>query len=165
MLNLIVAVAKGNVIGLGGKMPWHLPAELAYFKQVTMGHPIIMGRKTFDSIGRPLPGRCNIVVTANPEWRHDGVEVHASIESAIAAVSGQEAFVIGGATLYQAALPLAQRVYLTAIDATLNGDTYFPDLSPEAWLEVSRQHRPHDDKNVYDVDFVVLERKGMVAKA
>jgi dihydrofolate reductase len=158
MLNLIVAVAKGNVIGLGGKMPWHLPAELAYFKQVTMGHPVIMGRKTFDSIGRPLPGRRNLVVTGNPDWRHDGVEVHASIESAIAAVGGLEAFVIGGATLYEAALPLAQRVYLTAIDATVDGDTFFPELSVQDWQEVSRQRRQKDEKNAHDVDFIVLER-------
>ncbi|MFM7294217.1 MAG: dihydrofolate reductase [Burkholderiales bacterium] len=159
MLNLIVAVAKGNVIGLGGKMPWHLPAELAYFKQITMGHPIIMGRKTFDSIGRPLPGRQNIVVTSNPQWSHAGVDIHASIESALSAVDGRDAFVIGGATLYQAALPLAQRIYLTAIDATVEGDTFFPELSPLDWREISRQHRAHDDKNAFAVDFIVLERR------
>ncbi len=159
MLNLIVAVAKNNVIGLGGKMPWHLPGELAYFKQVTMGHPIIMGRKTFDSIGRPLPGRRNIVVTANQAWRHDGVEVADSVEAALGLIAGQSGFVIGGATLYTAALPLADRVYLTAIDADVEGDTHFPELSSETWQEVSRQHRAKDEKNAYDVDFIVLDRR------
>ena len=158
MLNLIVAVAHHNVIGMAGKMPWHLPAELAYFKRITMGHPIIMGRKTFDSIGRPLPGRRNIVVTANQAWRRDGVEVAGNIEAALSMVEGSSAFVIGGATLYAAALPVADRVYLTALDATLEGDTFFPDLTPEKWREVSRERRAQDDKNAYDVDFVVFER-------
>ena len=158
MLNLIVAVAHNNVIGMAGKMPWHLPAELAYFKRITMGHPIVMGRKTFDSIGRPLPGRRNIVVTANQAWRHEGVEVAGSIETALSMIEDSSAFVIGGATLYAAALPVAERVYLTAIDATVEGDTFFPELAPEKWREVSRERREQDEKNAYDVDFVVFER-------
>ena len=158
MLNLIVAVAHNNVIGMAGKMPWHLPAELAYFKRITMGHPIVMGRKTFDSIGRPLPGRRNIVVTANQAWRHEGVEVAGSIETALSMIEDSSAFVIGGATLYAAALPVANRVYLTAIDATVDGDTFFPELAPETWREVSRERREQDEKNAYDVDFVVFER-------
>lgn len=158
MLNLIVAVAHNNVIGMAGKMPWHLPAELAYFKRITMGHPIVMGRKTFDSIGRPLPGRRNIVVTANQAWRHEGVEVAGSIETALSMIEDSSAFVIGGATLYAAALPVANRVYLTAIDATVEGDTFFPELAPEKWREVSRERREQDEKNAYDVDFVVFER-------
>jgi len=158
LLNLIVAIAHNNVIGLAGKMPWHLPAELAYFKRITMGHPIVMGRKTFDSIGRPLPGRRNIVVTANATWRCEGVEVAGNIEAALSMVEGSSAFVIGGATLYAAALPVADRVYLTAIDATVEGDTFFPKLAPETWREVSRERREKDDKNAYDVDFVVFER-------
>jgi dihydrofolate reductase len=159
MLNLIVATANNNVIGLGGKMPWHLPAELAYFKQVTMGHPIIMGRKTFESIGRPLPGRRNIVVSANLGWRHDGVEVAASVSAALALADGQSAFVIGGATLYTAALPIADRVYLTSIHANVDGDTFFPPLLETEWRETSRQPRRKDDKNAYDVDFIVFDRQ------
>ena len=158
MLNLIVAVAKNNVIGLAGKMPWHLPAELAYFKQVTMGHPIIMGRKTFESIGRVLPGRRNIVVTGNPAWRHEGVEVATSADAALALVAGQSAFVIGGATLYETALPLADRVYLTSIHADVDGDTFFPPLPETDWQETSRQARPKDEKNAYNVDFIVFDR-------
>ena len=158
MLNLIVAVAHNNVIGIAGKMPWHLPAELAYFKRITMGHSIVMGRKTFDSIGRPLPGRRNIVVTANSAWRRDGVEVAGNIKAALSMIEGSSAFVIGGATLYEAALPVADRVYLTAIDATVEGDTFFPELAPENWREVSRERCERDDKNAYAVEFVVFER-------
>jgi dihydrofolate reductase len=158
MLNLIVATANNNVIGLGGKMPWHLPAELAYFKQVTMGHPIIMGRKTFESIGRPLPDRRNIVVSANPGWRHEGVEVATSADTALALVADQTAFVIGGATLYAAALPIADRVYLTAIHADVDGDTFFPPLPATEWQETSRKPRPKDEKNAYDLDFIVFDR-------
>jgi dihydrofolate reductase len=158
MLNLIVATANNNVIGLGGKMPWHLPAELAYFKQVTMGHPIIMGRKTFESIGRVLPGRRNIVVSANSAWQHEGVEVATSVDTALALVAGQSAFVIGGATLYAAALPIADRVYLTSIHANVDGDTFFPPLPETEWQETSRRARPKDEKNGYDVDFIVFDR-------
>ncbi|MCA3085726.1 MAG: dihydrofolate reductase [Rhodocyclaceae bacterium] len=158
MLNLIVATANNNVIGLGGKMPWHLPAELAYFKQVTMGHPIIMGRKTFESISRPLPSRRNIVVTGNAAWHHDGVEVATSVAAALALVTDQTAFVIGGATLYETALPLADRIYLTAIHADVDGDTFFPPLPATEWQETSRKPRPKDEKNTYDVDFIVFDR-------
>ena len=158
VLNLIVAVAKNNVIGMTGKMPWHLPAELAYFKQVTMGHPIIMGRKTFESIGRALPGRRNIVVSRNLAWQHEGVEVATSVDEALALVAKQSAFVIGGATLYEAALPQADRVYLTAIKAVVDGDTFFPPLAETAWQEISRQPRLKDEKNAYDVEFIVFDR-------
>ncbi len=161
-LNLIVAVANNNVIGLAGKMPWHLPAELAYFKRTTTGHPIIMGRKTFESIGRPLPARRNIVVTHNHQWRHDGVEVVHSLADALALVGAADnpaAFVIGGATLYGEALPHADQVYLTAIDADVAGDTFFPALPADAWQETSRERRLKDDNNPYDVDFIVLKRR------
>ncbi len=136
-------------------MPWHLPAELQYFKQTTMGKPIIMGRKTFESIGRVLPGRRNIVVTHNRDWRHDGVDVVHAIEDAMALVANEGAFVIGGATLYEAALPLASQVYLTEIDAVIEGDTFFPKLDPGEWREVSRQRRAKDEKNLHDLDFVL----------
>ena len=158
MLNLIVAVARDNVIGRDGKMPWHLPAELAYFKRITMGAPVIMGRKTFDSIGRPLPGRRNIVITRNANWQHQGVETTSSLEAAITMTAGADAFVIGGATLYNEALALADRIYLTEIHADLPGDTFFPQLSESVWREVSRERRLADEKNAYDVDFVVLTR-------
>lgn len=158
-LCLIVAVARNNVIGLAGKMPWHLPAELGYFKRITMGHPIIMGRKTFESIGRVLPGRRNIVVTGNRAWQHAGVDVAQSITAALSMVANTTAFVIGGASLYKEALSLADEIYLTAIDADLRGDIFFPSLDPETWLEISREHRPKDAQNPYDVDYLVLSRR------
>jgi dihydrofolate reductase len=157
MLSIIVAVAHDNVIGYEGKMPWHLPAELAYFKATTMGKPVIMGRKTFDSIGRTLPGRRNIVVTRNRAWQHVGVETAASLGDALSAVANNDAFVIGGATLYEAALPHADRVYLTQIDATLEGDTFFPVLDAAHWTLVSRVHRAHDGQNPHDLAFCIYE--------
>lgn len=159
MLNIIVAVAKNNVIGLNGKMPWHLPAELQYFQRTTMGKPIIMGRKTFDSIGRALPGRRNIVVTRNRNWQHDGVEVAHSLNAAMTLVDAVEAFVIGGATLYEEALKHATRIYLTSIDADVQGDTFFPDLPTIVWQTLSSERRLKDEKNTYDVDFTVLARR------
>ena len=163
-LCLIVAVAKNNVIGMSGKMPWHLPAELAYFKRITMGRPIIMGRKTFESIGRVLPGRRNIVVTRNVAWRHEGVDVAHGFAEARAMVADGAAFVIGGATIYAEALPHADCTYLTAIDAEIDGDTFFPALPTAEWQEVSREHRPKDARNIYDVDFVVLKRRTQLPK-
>ena len=123
-ISLIVAMAKNRVIGINHKMPWHLPADFAYFKKITIGHPVIMGRKTFESIGRPLPGRRNIVVSRNPFFRADGAEVAASLQQAINACDNQteykEIFVIGGATLYAEALARVDRIYLTEVDAAPN---------------------------------------------
>jgi dihydrofolate reductase len=158
MLSLIVAIAKNRVIGFEKKMPWHLPAELAYFKRVTMGHPIIMGRKTFESIGRPLPGRRNIVVSRDRSYAADGVEIAHSLDAATAACQKENAFVIGGATLYAEALPKVDRLYVTEIDASPQGDTFFPALDMQEWQETSRERRDRDEKNQFDVEFVVLER-------
>lgn len=159
MLNIIVAVADNNVIGLNGKMPWHLPAELQYFKRITMGKPIIMGRKTFDSIGRALPGRQNIVVTHNRDWLHPDVNVAHSLEDAIQLVGDSEAFIIGGAALYAASLKFANQIYLTKIDAALEGDTFFSLLPDDMWRVVSTEHRAADEKNSYAVDFTVLAKR------
>ena len=158
-LCLIVAVANNNVIGLAGKMPWHLPAELGYFKRITMGHPIIMGRKTFESIGRVLPGRRNIVVTGNQTWHHAGVEIAHNIKQALSMVADTTAFVIGGGSLYNEALPLTDEIYLTVIAADVEGDTFFPTLDPATWQEVSREHRRKDVQNPYDVDYLVLTKR------
>jgi dihydrofolate reductase len=158
-LSLIVAMAKNRVIGYQNKMPWHLPAELAYFKRITTGHPIIMGRKTFESIGRPLPGRRNIVVSRNTNFHAQGVEVSTSLESALALCAGDNPFVIGGATLYAEALTVAQRLYITEIDADLVGDTFFPPIDDARWKEESREVRSKDEKNIYDLQFVVMSRR------
>lgn len=158
-LSLIVAMTKNRVIGYENKMPWHLPAELAYFKRITTGHPIIMGRKTFDSIGRPLPNRRNIVVSRNANFYSPGVDVSNSLENALARCANENPFVIGGASLYAEALALAQKLYITEIDADLIGDTFFPPIDNSVWAEESREARSSDEKNIYDLKFVVLHRR------
>ena len=158
-LSLIVAMANNRVIGNNNRMPWHLPADFAYFKKITTGHAVIMGRKTFESIGRPLPGRRNIVVSRNVSYRADGTEVVASLNAAIDACKHQDAFVIGGATLYAEALPRADRIYLTEVDASPDGDTRFPVLNSNEWREVARERRESDEKNPHPMQFVVLERR------
>ena len=160
-ISLIVAMAKNRVIGSKNKMPWHLPADFAYFRKMTIGHPVIMGRKTFESIGRALPGRRNIVISRNTAIRADGVEIMASLEQAIDACllsAVPEAYVIGGATIYMEALPHADRILITEVDAAPEGDIFFPVLDAKQWKEVSRIHHAVDEKNIHAMDFVVLER-------
>ncbi len=159
MVSLIVAMTKNRVIGYENKMPWHLPAELAYFKRITTGHPIIMGRKTFDSIGCPLPNRRNIVVSRNTNFHSPGVEVSNSLENALALCANENPFVIGGASLYAEALALAQELYITEIDANLVGDTFFPPIDNSVWKEESREVRTKDEKNIFNLQFVVLSRR------
>lgn len=159
-ISMIAAMAKGRVIGLNNKMPWHLPADLQFFKRVTLGKPIIMGRKTFDSIGRPLPGRKNIVVTRNTDLKIEGVECVQTVEQALACVKGvEEVMIIGGATIYNQFLENTNRLYITYIDLETQGDTYFPDFEKVAsWNEVERESHLADEKNVYNYDFVTLDR-------
>ena len=158
-INLIVAMAKNRVIGIDNKMPWHLPADFAWFKRHTLGHPVIMGRKTFESIGKPLPGRRNLVVSRNPDWHAGGCDVFNSLDAALASTATTaQVFVIGGASLYAAALQIADRIYLTEVDVTLVGDTWFPALESTQWHELSREHRDADEKNAYAMDFTILDR-------
>jgi dihydrofolate reductase len=136
---LIVARARNGVIGRDGGLPWKIPGELAHFKRTTMGHPVVMGRRTWESIGRPLPGRRNIVVTRNADFAAAGAEVAASLDAALALCAGSnEVFVIGGAELYAQALPRASRAVVTEIDADYDGDAHFPALSPAEWQVVGR---------------------------
>ena len=140
MISIIVAHDKNRVIGYENKLPWHLPGDLQYFKEMTMGKPIIMGRKTFESIGRPLPGRRNIVITRNEHYNADGIEVVSSLDEALQLTKdAEETMVIGGEQILRLALPLADRLYITLIDAEFNGDTYFPDY--EGWQLVSSQEK------------------------
>jgi dihydrofolate reductase len=160
-ISLIVGMNENGVIGKDNKIPWHLAADMAHFKETTMGHPIIMGRKTFDSIGRPLPGRQNIVVTHNPGFSHEGIQVANSLDSAIALAivsHVSEIFIIGGQAIYEAALPKADRIYLTLVHGHMAGDKHFKYDSGQ-WKEISRQSHKADDKNEYDYDFIVLERR------
>jgi len=163
---LIAAFAQNRVVGINNTLPWHLPEDLKYFKRTTSGKAIIMGRKTYDSIGRPLPNRTNIVISRNSDFQADGVRVVASLEAAIELAKEvnfindvQEVMVIGGASIYEAALPIADRLYLTHVHAEIEGDAYFPEVNFKQWLEVSREDYQASDKNPYDYSFVVYDKK------
>lgn len=138
-LAIIVAVDRNSGIGQNNQLPWHLPEDLAHFKRLTTGHPIVMGRKTFDSIGRPLPNRRSIVVTRNPEWHHEGAEAVTSLADAVALVGDAPAFIIGGAQIFAEALGIADRLIVTHIDAQFDCDTFFPAIDPLVWQESERQ--------------------------
>ena len=138
-LTIIVATDQQGGIGIANTLPWKLPEDLAHFKRVTTGHPIIMGRKTFDSIGRPLPNRRNIVITRNHEWHHDGVEAVGSVAEAIALLDGAQGFVIGGAQIYQQALALTETLIITEIGNTYACDAFFPELDRAEWQETARE--------------------------
>ena len=157
-LTLIAAVARNGVIGNDNALPWRLPEDLKRFKELTLGHPIIMGRKTWASLGRPLPGRSNIVISRDPDFSAPGATVVASLAAALAAcASAQEAFVIGGAEIYALALPAAQCLQLTEIDREFPGDTHFPDFDPSAWRETARER--HRAEAGFDYAFVTYQRQ------
>lgn len=161
-LSLIAAAGTNGVIGRGGRMPWHLPADLKRFKELTLGHHLLLGRKTFEAIGRPLPGRRMVVVSRRAGYAPQSVEVVASPEEAVAraAAAGEsEAFVAGGGEIYRALLPRADRVYLTRVEGTFDGDTYFPPLPEADWRLSFREDRPADEKNPYALSFLVYDRR------
>lgn len=158
-ISLVVAVAENGVIGKTGALPWYLPADLQHFKAVTMGKPIVMGRRTHESIGRALPGRQNIVVTRNPSYAAPGCQAVGSFEEALAIAKGTEVCVIGGATLYEQALPLADTIYLTRIHAVLDGDVHFPSMDKAQWQVVDCEPHSADAKNPYDYTFLVFKRQ------
>lgn len=159
-VSMIAAMAENRIIGLDNKMPWHLPADLQFFKRVTLGKPVIMGRKTYQSIGRPLPGRLNIVLTRDANLTIAGVQcVQTLAQAQKLAGDVDEVMIIGGATIYQQFLSQADRLYLTFIDLETEGDTQFPDYQQEAsWQEVEREKHIKDNKNVYNYQFVTLDR-------
>ncbi len=160
-ISLIVAMANDRVIGRGNQMPWHLPADLKHFKSVTMGKPVVMGRRTFESIGRPLPGRLNIVISRNSDWHYEGVETATSLDDALSKVQDvTEVMVIGGGQLYVQALPIAQTLYLTHISLDVSdADTWFPEYHPEQWNSVDVIDCEPDEKNPYRYRFETLHRK------
>ncbi|KOO13555.1 diacylglycerol kinase [Vibrio xuii] len=158
IISMIAAMAQDRVIGIDNQMPWHLPADFAWFKRCTMGKPVVMGRKTYDSIGRPLPGRQNIVISRDASLVIEGVTTVTSIEEALAAAgSVEEVMVIGGGTIYEACLPKANKLYVTHIEAEIQGDTQFPAWGDE-FKETYSEAYSADEKNAYDMRFVVLER-------
>jgi len=160
-LSLIVAMAENRTIGRNNELPWRLSEDLKYFKSVTMGKPIVMGRKTFDSIGKPLPGRLNIVITRNTDWQHPGVKAASSLQQAVAIAveenpQDREVMVIGGEEIYRTALGQADRLYITRVQAKVEGDAFFPEYNESEWQEVSRQQPGLQSETPYF--FQVLER-------
>ena len=159
-ISLIVAMDENRVIGLDNQMPWHLPADLKHFKSVTMGKPIVMGRKTFESIGRPLPGRENVVLTRSQDYQPEGVTVcHSKDELLSRLQSYEEVMIIGGGNIYQQFLQEAETLYLTQIHASFNGDTFFPDYTAVSnWVVNAREDYERDEKNTHDYSFLELSR-------
>ncbi len=160
MLSLCVAMDQNRLIGSNNALPWHLPADLKRFRLLTMGKPIIMGRKTYESIGRPLPGRLNIILTHNSLLTIAGCHMLHQLNDVLTlSKQYKESILIGGATLYQALLPKVQRMYITLVHAQCVGDTYFPDYSPDQWQLIDRQDFPADTHHAYPYSFTVLERQ------
>lgn len=165
---LIVAMSRNRVIGRNNRLPWHLPGDLRYFKQATMGKPIIMGRKTWDSIGRPLPGRMNVVVSRDPDWQAPAGTVKAvSLDEALKKAEAQaeldgsgEVMVIGGGQIYAEMLPRVDRMYITQVHAEVEGDAWFPEVNWDEWEEIGREDFTASDNNPYDYSFVVYQRSG-----
>ena len=161
---IVVAMAENRVIGHDGDLPWRLPADMARFRALTMGKPIVMGRRTHESIGRALDGRRNIVVTRRTGYRAPGCTVAPSFEAALDAAldapasSAAEVAIIGGASIYERALPVADRIHLTVVHASIDGDVRFPELEPGTWREVAREERGADERNGYDLSFIELTR-------
>lgn len=160
LLSVIVAADERNGIGRGGGLPWHLPEDLKRFKALTMGKPILMGRRTWDSIGRPLPGRRSVVISRQPGLTLPGAEVCASLAAALEALAdAPEVCVIGGAEIYGEALPLAEIVHLTRVHTLVEADTFLPPLAPADWEEVAREERPADERHAHPYSFVTLRRR------
>ncbi|WP_068776389.1 dihydrofolate reductase [Paenibacillus sp. FJAT-26967] len=159
-VSFLFAMDRQNAIGIDNKLPWHLPADLKFFKKMTTGHSVLMGRKTYDSIGRPLPNRRNIVLTRQPDYKLEGCEVVHSVEEALAGFQEEEVFVIGGTEVFKLFWPYADKLYVTFIDDIFEADTYFPVIEPQEWSLVSEEQGIKDDKNPYDYYFRTYERTG-----
>ena len=160
IVSLIAAMDRNRLIGNRNRLPWHLPADLAHFKQVTMGKPVIMGRKTYESIGKPLPGRTNIVITRSADFQAEGVQIAHSLKQALEYAAGEdEVMVIGGSSIYELALPEADRLYITYVDHSYQGDAWFPDFDLAQWRIIASEEPAADEKNPSDYRFVTYERK------
>jgi dihydrofolate reductase len=161
-ISIIAAVAANNIIGRDNKLPWHMPADLKWFKALTTGHHVVMGRKTFEEFRKPLPGRVNVVVTRNPNWAADGVAIARSVDEAISkaeAAGDKEIFIIGGAEIFSQVLHRSDRMYITRIHTEPEGDTYFPDFDDvNEWKLVDSEHHEADEKNVFPYSFLTYER-------
>ena len=159
-ISLIAAMASNRAIGIRNTLPWHLPEDLKRFKALTMGHHIVMGRKTYDSIGKPLPGRDTVIVTRNADYAVPGCLAVNSIDAALTVSHGDdEIFFVGGAELYRQALPIAHRIYLTEIQRVFDGDAFFPEFDRSQWIETAREKHRIDDANGFEYHFVVYDRQ------
>jgi dihydrofolate reductase len=159
MISLIAAMSKNRVIGKDGRLPWSLPDDLAYFKKITMGHPVIMGRKTFESLGKPLPGRENIVITENRNYQpKDCLTLH-SIDETIAFCNDKNGFIIGGAQIYRQFLPYAEKLYITFIDEIFDGDSFFPEVNLEMWRLISQTKGKRNEQNPYEYYFLIYVKE------
>ncbi|MDF2530055.1 MAG: dfrA [Gammaproteobacteria bacterium] len=154
-LSAVVAYSLNRVMGKNNQLPWHLPDDLKHFKALTLGKPVLMGRKTYESIGRPLPNRPNIILSRDRSLKIEGCQV---IHSVNELHTNQEVMVIGGAEIFAMLLPRIQTLYLTEIQANVDGDVYFPELDPSQWQETSREHHPADERHLYAFDYITLER-------
>jgi len=158
MMAFLLAMDRNGLIGKDGALPWHLPADLRYFKKVTMGHSIVMGRKTFESIGKPLPGRENIILTKNTDYHAEGCQIFHHPEEVMSYLSGNPLwFIIGGSGVFKSFYPLVERLYLTRIDAEFEGDTYF-DFNPDEWELLVKQSGTVDDQNRYSHEFLIYNK-------
>ena len=160
-ISLVVAAAQNNAIGKDGKMPWHLPADMRHFKNITWGMPVIMGRKTFESLGKPLSGRKNIVISRQPDFKADGIVIVKNFDDALFVAKetdAKEVFVIGGGEIYRLAYEKAKRIYLTRVKAEPEGDVFFPDLDAKEWFLVSDDEHTADEKHQYAYSFQIWER-------
>lgn len=160
MINIVVAKASNNVIGAKNDLIWHLPNDLKHFKSITSGHPIIMGRKTFESLGRPLPNRTNIVVTRDQNWNAEGIEIASSLAKAIESAKkiDDDIYIIGGGNIYKQAMEFTDVLYITEVHHEFDGDTYFPEIDSDEWEEVERQDFKKDEKHPYAYSFVTYKR-------
>lgn len=161
-ISAIVAMSENHVIGDDNQLPWHLPADLKHFKTITSGHPILMGRKTYESIGRPLPNRTNIIITRNPSYEAPGCIVVQSINEAVesaASIGSNEIFIIGGAEVYKQLLPNIERIYLTVVHDVFDGDAFFPEFNANDWIEKERVKHDADENNEYAYSFILMERR------
>jgi len=160
ILSIVVAISENNAIGKDNKLLWHLPADLKHFKEITSGHTIIMGRKTYDSIGKPLPNRRNMVISRNAELNIDGVEIYNTVEQALAQCENEEeVFLIGGAEIYRQALKYTSKIYLTRVHETYEADTFFPELDPALWTETQVERHQPEAKNPVAYTFSILQNK------
>ncbi|MCG8410154.1 MAG: dihydrofolate reductase [Bacteroidales bacterium] len=160
MISIIVAVSENNVIGKDNDLIWHLPRDLKHFKETTTGHYVIQGRKTFESFGRPLPNRVNVIITRNEDLKIDGcIVVHSLQEALEAAKTDNEIFIIGGGTIYEQAMSLADRIYLTKVHQEFEGDTFFPKIDEDKWMEIDKRKFAPDEKNKYPFTILTLDRR------